>query len=592
MLRRVAASATVSRRPLGVPWMVPAVGVAAAAAAVVATRGSGVLVSSYAETSELALGADLAAGLAMMTAGVAIRLMSPAGPALVAVLIGGAWSASDWVGAEQAPAAVRSVAMVAVPFLPALVAHLGLAWPEGRLRGAARTAVALVYAVTAATVLGLAVLREPLFDRHCWQNCTDNVFLVRADVDAARMLATLSAWTTIGIALLLACAVLFCIGPRPRRGPGPVLLLAAGVAAAEGLYAAVRLAEPAGEPASAPFPALFLLRAGALLALAVALSGSAVATLRRRAALQRLAQELAATPAPGALRRTLAESLGDPQLRVAYWLDSPRCHVDADGQQVEADPAPGQVATAITRGGAVVAVVVHARGLSEQARVLQHVIGAAARLAIDNERLRAQALFRLRDVRASQRRIVASSDVARRALERDLHDGAQQRLLGVSFQLHGALTGARAGGCDAEVPLLTEASAQALEALAAVRELAHGIFPAILTDAGLAPALRTFAAGAGLPVELVEVDEERYAAEVETAAYVAVTEAVADAARRSAGYAAVRVCRDRDRLDVVVTDDGDAADPAHLQHLVDRVEALGGRLAIGPGSLRAELPCA
>jgi signal transduction histidine kinase len=589
MLRRVAASATVSRRPAGAPWVVPAVAVAAAAAAVVGTRSTGVMITSYAETSRPAFGADLGAGLAMMTAGVAVRLASPAAPALLAVLIGAAWSASDWVGAEQAPAAVRSVAMVAAPFLPALVVHLALAWPGGRLRGTARTAVAVAYAVTAATVLGQALLREPLFDRHCWQNCTDNVFLVRADVDAARMLATLSAWTTIGIALLLASAVVFRTGPTSR--PGPVLLLAAGATVTEGLYAALRLVAPAGEPTAAPFPALFLLRATALLALAAALTGAAVATVRRRTALQRLAQELAAAPVPGALRRTLAESLGDPRLRVAYWLDGPQCHVDADGQQVDAGPAPGQVATTITRAGAAVAVVVHDRGLSEQARVLQHVIGAAARLAIDNERLRAEALYRVRDVRASQRRIVASSDVARRALERDLHDGAQQRLLGVSFQLHGALTGARAGGCDAEVPLLTQASTQALEALAALRELAHGIFPAILTDAGLAPALRTYAAGAALPVELVEVDEERYAAEVETAAYVAVTEAVTDAARRSAGYAAVRVRRDRDRLAVVVTDDGDAADPVHLQHLVDRVEALGGRLTIGPGALRAELPC-
>lgn len=435
------------------------------------------------------------------------------------------------------------------------------------------------------------MVRDPLFDRYCWQNCTDNVFLVRADVDAARVLATLSAWTTIGIALLLAAAVLLRVVPTSQLGSGLMLPLAAGVTAAEAAYALLRLFDPAQEPSAGPFPELFLLRAGALMALAAALAVPAVRSLRSRVAVRRLTRDLAAAPAPGRLRAVLAERLGDDRLEVAYCLDHPRRLVDAHGGPVEPAPAPDQVMTTIARGGRAVAVVIHDRSLRERAGLLEKTIGSAARLAVDNERLRAEALSRLADVRASQARVVARSDATRRALERDLHDGAQQRLLGVSFQLHAALAAARAEGDAAAVALLTEASNQAVGALAEVRQLAHGIFPAILTDAGLAPALRTFAAGAVLPVEILEVPLERCGNGAETATYVVVVEAVTDAARRSAAFATVRVRREARLLTVVVADDGAPAEARFFVLVTDRVEALGGRLSVGPHGVRAEIPC-
>jgi signal transduction histidine kinase len=291
------------------------------------------------------------------------------------------------------------------------------------------------------------------------------------------------------------------------------------------------------------------------------------------------------------LRTVLAERLGDDRLQVAYWLDNPRRLVDATGRPVVPAPAADQVVTTIARRGRAVAVVVHSGALRERAGLLEKTIGAAARLAVDNERLSAEALSRLADVRASQARVVTRSDATRRALERDLHDGAQQRLLGVSFQLHAALAAARTDGDPATVALLSQAAEEAVEALAEVRQLAHGIFPAILTDAGLAPALRTFAAGAVLPVEILEVTQDRCASGPETAAYVVVVEAVADAARRSATYATVRVRHDDELLTVVVADDGAPAEARPFVLVTDRVEALGGRLSVGPDGVRAVIPC-
>jgi signal transduction histidine kinase len=379
--------------------------------------------------------------------------------------------------------------------------------------------------------------------------------------------------------------------PTTRAGSGLVPALAAVAVAAEAAYALLRLLAPAQEPSGGFHPALFLVRAAALVALAAALAVPAVRILRIRTAVRMLAHDLAVAPAPGRLRAVLAETLGDSRLEVAYWLDRPQRFVDADGRPVEPAAAPDQVVTTIARGGEAVAVVVHERNLRERARQLEETIGSAVRLAVDNERLRAEALFRLQDVRASQARVVARSDATRRTLERDLHDGAQQRLIAVSFQLHEALSAARADDDPVAERLLAEACDQAAAALADVRQLAHGIFPAILSDAGLAPALRTFAAGAVLPVEVLEVDDGRCAVEAETAAYVAVVEAVADAARRSAGYATVRVERDEQSLTVLVADDGSPREPAALQHVTDRVEALGGRVRLEPGAVRAEIPC-
>ena len=204
--------------------------------------------------------------------------------------------------------------------------------------------------------------------------------------------------------------------------------------------------------------------------------------------------------------------------------------------------------------------------------------------------MQAQALAQLDQLRASRVRIVETGDNERRRLERDLHDGAQQRLLALSYDLRLARAQAQADGDSPTGSLLTQATDQAQAALEELRELAHGIYPAILAEAGLTAALTTLADAAPLPVELHDVAQGRYPAAVETAAYLLVAEALDDAAGRGASHAAVSAMQDGGRLVVTVQDDGTDRTSSMVQ-LADRVGALEGRLAVEPTRLRAELPC-
>jgi len=245
--------------------------------------------------------------------------------------------------------------------------------------------------------------------------------------------------------------------------------------------------------------------------------------------------------------------------------------------------------TPIVRDGRPVAMVTHDASLVDGSG-LEREIGSAARLAVENERLQAEVLAQLEDLRASRMRIVESGDAERRRLERNLHDGAQQRLLALSYDLRLARAAAEADGDTALTGLLASAVEQAQGAVDELRDLAHGIYPAILGEAGLGPALATLADEAPLPVEL-EVAPKRYGAPIETAAYVTVAEAIADAARRRATSISVVVARAGDQLVVAVEDDGKPHESS-LLHLADRIGALGGMLEVGSTTLRAEIPCA
>jgi signal transduction histidine kinase len=205
--------------------------------------------------------------------------------------------------------------------------------------------------------------------------------------------------------------------------------------------------------------------------------------------------------------------------------------------------------------------------------------------------LQAEALAQLDQLRASRVRIVETGDSERRRLERDLHDGAQQRLLALSYDLRLARAQAQAEGDSQSGSLLTQATDQAQAALAELRELAHGIYPAILAEAGLAAALASLADAAPLPVEIRDAAQGRYPAAVETCAYLLVAEALDDAAGRDASHAAVSAVQDDGRLVITVQDDGTDRTSSMIQ-LADRVGALDGGLDVEPRRLRAELPCA
>jgi signal transduction histidine kinase len=233
--------------------------------------------------------------------------------------------------------------------------------------------------------------------------------------------------------------------------------------------------------------------------------------------------------------------------------------------------------------------VLHNPALVDE-RELERALGSAARLAVENEALRAETLAQLHELRASRTRVVEVGDAERQRLERNLHDGAQQRLLALSYDLRLARAGAEADGNEELVAVLNGAAGETATALDELRELAHGIYPAILTEAGLAPALATLADDAPLPVELGDVEPARQPPALERTTYVILAEAIDDAARRGATFLSVRVRRDGDRLVIMVDDDGAPRSDGMLQ-LADRVGALGGTLDIGGTTLRAEIPC-
>jgi len=295
---------------------------------------------------------------------------------------------------------------------------------------------------------------------------------------------------------------------------------------------------------------------------------------------------------PGGLQPALARALGDPTLRVGYWRPSRGVWTDDDGAELDV-PASGD--RTVTYLGDQLAVMIHDPDLRDQPALLEAVRSAAG-YALENERLRAELMAQLAELRESRARIVRTADAERRRLERDLHDGAQQRLLGLGMALQLLQVHVDRDG----EALLEESQAELQQALHELRELARGIHPAILTDSGLTSAIETLAQRAPLPV-VVSADGERLPPPVETAAYYVVAEALANIARYAqANEASVSVRRHNGVVRIDVRDDGvGGADPGGgtgLRGLADRVGALNGHLRVhspaGQGThLAAEFPC-
>ena len=551
--------------------------------------------TSYHAESGLAAAADLAAGLGLLTAGVVAlsgRVRRHLGA--LAALAGVVWFAPDWEAWSTGPAIARSLGMAVAPLVLPLLFHLLLAFPRERPSGAARWPVAAVYAATLVVCAGRALVRDPFLDPECWRNCTDNSFLLHADASLARVLDAIEHVTVlvIGAAMAgVAAARMVSATAAARRVLWPVDVPGAFVGLSAAVYAALLLTALPEDPADPRYAGVFLARSAAVLALTLGLAWTVVRARRVRSAVVGLATDLGAAPPPGSLRTVLAKALGDPELVIAYALSGSGRYVDAQGLPIAPLPAgASDTCTPIMRDGRELALVIHDASSLAPAE-LQREIGAAARLAVENERLAAEALAQLRELRGSRARVVESGDAARRRLERDVHDGAQQRLLALTYRLRLAHAEAESAGRADLAALLSDAVDQALEALATLRELAHGIYPAVLAESGLAPALWTLAGGAPLPVEIGDLDEQRYPPAVENAAYITVLEAVQDAARRGASHAAVLLARADGRLIVQVRDDAAAA-PALLLPVADRVGALGGRLDTQPSLVQAQIPCA
>ncbi len=298
------------------------------------------------------------------------------------------------------------------------------------------------------------------------------------------------------------------------------------------------------------------------------------------------------------VRELLAESLGDHSVAIAYWLPDREFFVDETGHRVDLPHrASGRTWTTVEREGRPVAAIVHDAALDTTSELVQ-AAAAAASLAIDNERLKADLRARLEELRVSRLRIVEATDAARRRIERDLHDGAQQQLVALALELR--LLHRRVADQPEIAPLVDGLSERLSSALAELRELARGIHPSILTEQGLAPAIEALADRAPVDVRATVGVQQRLSEPVEAAAYFVVAEALTNVvkyAQASAVDVEVR-CADGDVF-VEVADDGvggvDMTAGSGLRGLQDRLAAVDGVLAItsppgGGTRLRAQIP--
>jgi signal transduction histidine kinase len=314
-----------------------------------------------------------------------------------------------------------------------------------------------------------------------------------------------------------------------------------------------------------------------------------------------LALELDRAPAtPQGLHDALARALADPSLELFYWLPDQSAFVDAAGARVSLPvDDPRRAVTRLEHEGELLATVVHDRSLLDEPELVASA-GAVARLALENARLHAQTRAQLQQVRESRTRIVSAADVERRRIERNLHDGAQQRLLALALELSQAhhRLGDRA---DPEVERLLAASVDELQStVEELRTLARGLHPTVLTEYGLGAALQALTHKSPIPVTL-DICDERLPAQVEAAAYFVAAEALTNIVKHAhARSATVTARHEGEKLVMAVSDDGlggaQATEGSGLQGMADRIEALGGRLLIQTNPtgtcITAEIPCA
>jgi signal transduction histidine kinase len=318
----------------------------------------------------------------------------------------------------------------------------------------------------------------------------------------------------------------------------------------------------------------------------------------RADAVAELLLALGEAPGTGSLRCQLADALGDRSLDLVFWLEDKKKWVDSDGHRVELPSDTLRSWTPVELEGRRVGAIAHDATLDAEPELLRSV-AAAAGLAMENERLQAQLRARVEELRASRARIVEAGTQERRRLERNLHDGAQQRLVALSLTLRLA-QGKLHTDPDRANALINAAQEELTLALGELRELARGIHPAILSDRGLGAALEALAGRAPIAVELTEVPDDPLPEAIEAAAYFVVSEALTNVVKYAhASQATVRVSRNNGHAVVEVADDGiGGADPdrgSGLRGLADRVSALDGSMELdspaGSGTrLRAEIP--
>jgi signal transduction histidine kinase len=542
--------------------------------------------SAFAGDSTARAAAELAAGWTLLTVGL-MALARRRGGGFGVLLVAGSfgWFLVEWNNPGIGSALAFAIGLTLYAAAPPLIAHAALVYPGSRLSSRLDGLVLTAAYVGAVVVLGLAPAL--FFDPKatvCTQ-CPSNLLLVGPSSRLDDVFNRIG--VQAGLAWSLALAVLLLLrlarsSPALRRLLWPVLVPAAvylGLVA--WVFASSLDRGRLGD--SSLSRDLWLGQAGALIALAAGVVWGWLRARHTRAAVASLVVEAAASPAPGGLRDKLARMLRDPSVKVGYRLDDGRL-VDGLGRAVLLDAE----VTPLVRGGESVALLSHRPGLLDDPD-LTNEVAAAARLAFENERLQAELRAQLEHLRTSRARVVAQGDAERRRLERDLHDGAQQRLVGLSLQLGLARSRLGSQGDSVLLAQIDEAEAELETALDELRELAHGLFPALLAKEGLAAALEALTEEAPVEIEIGALPQS-LSSTAEAAAYFVVSEAI----KRSRDIPDKLAARgEGDKLVVELEADIAAGEIVALE---DRVGAAGGTLEVarqadGRTRICAELPC-
>ncbi len=472
---------------------------------------------------------------------------------------------------------------------PVLFLHVFLAYPSGRLRSPfERSLVAVAYVAA----IGLELVRMVFggFGPH-------NLLEVTSSPGSGETVLHVQLLLVSGLCL----AGVGVLALRRRRSGRPLRrsldLLTDSFALALVMIAFLFV--------SAAFdgPAVAQIRWATFAALGLAPVVLLIGLLKSRLArigVGELLVELRDDPAPADLRDALARALRDPSLTLAYWLPEFESWADRDGRPVQLPGAgSGRARTQIDREGTRVAVLVHDPSLDDEPELLA-AVSAGAAIALEQGRLHAELRARLGELRGSRARVIEAGQKERQRLERNLHDGAQQRLIALSLDL--GLLGERLRDDPVARTSLDGARREIALSLSELRDVAQGLHPAVVSGHGLAVALESLAAHAPVPVRLTVELEGRLGEQLEVAAYYVVAESLTNVGKHAqATSATVDIGTANGRVIVEVVDDGiggaDTERGSGLRGLADRVEALGGRLRVwtprgGGTRVRAELPCA
>jgi signal transduction histidine kinase len=499
---------------------------------------------------------------------------------------GFAWFASGLSAADDD--VLYTAGLLLDALFPVIVGHLVLAFPSGRLETRPERVLIGVGYFTA-TALQLPSL---LFEQNV-RDYPQNLLVIEEDQDLSDLLDGVQ-FAVVAVIIVVATVMLYrrwaAASPPQRRVLAPVVWTGGTafcvLAVAAGL-------DTAGHTTDWLEAVAFVLLACVPFGF---LAGLARTRFTQAGRIAELIAELGQAPEPETVRAALAAALGDPSVELAYWLPESERFVDADGRPVV---LPDGEWTPVELHGRRIAAIRHDPTLSDEPQLVR-AAGAAAALALENQRLAAELRARIEDLRASRARLVSAGDAERRRLERNLHDGAQARMVGLAAKL--GLARRKASDDPELAALLEESRVELMASLDELRAVARGLHPAVLTDRGLDAAVRALAFRAPLPVEVNGNAPDDLPPPVATALYYVVAEALTNVAKYAdASRATVAVRREGGEAVAEVADDGVGGAAAEsgsgLQGLSDRVAALDGRLELesppGEGTrLRARIPCA